>query len=299
LPLKEQRPQANLYVRSPSSGNGGYPAMGLSKKPDSPLQDIRLRQALSMLIDRDLLNEIFGDIERFAAAGIEVESLWHSHTPASWSTVWLDPKSDALGEGAKNFPYNPDEAASLLNAAGQFGMEIDYAKWSNMIAAWDRQVEVVAEMLQQGGHFKLNRVVEDYRSTYQPMYNRTTLYDGLASYQVVSGLPDWNMTMWNTTAPGVRNAYINDWDDVPGLHDIMLRHRDASDPEERVAIAHEWQKLLASEMPYIPYSQPEGTSTFQLAQPWFQNFGTFRSWGSTTESVDVSPHFWYDASLDR
>ena len=299
IPLKNQNPKALLYSQSPLLGNGGYRAMGLSKKPDSPLvRDVRIRRALSMLIDRDGLNEVFGNINAFEAAGIEVESAWHSHTPCSWNTIWLDPKEGKLGDTSKYFQYDPGEAANLLRASGNFGMRIEYASWANMITAWGQQVEVVSEMLQRDGHFVLDRKVGDYASWYQPTYNRSTLYDGLASFQVVSGLPDWNMTIWNTTAPGVRNAYINSWDDVPGLRDIMVRHRDERDPQRRVTIAHDWQKLMASEMPYIPYSQPSGTATFSFAWPWFGNYGVYKSWGSTTEQADVSIHYWHDKAKD-
>jgi ABC-type transport system substrate-binding protein len=297
LPMKRQKPDARLFSQTPTLGNRGYRAMGLSKKPDSPLQkDVRLRRAISMLIDRDGLNEVFGNITTFESNGVEVESVWHSHTPASWNTIWLDPKAGKLGDASKYFHHNPQEAANLLKAAGAYGSTIEYASWANMIASWGQQVEVVAQMLQGEGHFVLDRKVMDYSSEYQPKYNRSTLYDGIASFQVVSGLPDWNMTMWNVTAPGVRNAYINAWEDVPGLRDIMVKHRDEADPAKRISIAQDWQKLLANEMPYIPYSQPDGAATFSFAQPWFGNFGVYKSWGSTTEMADVSINYWHDKS---
>jgi ABC-type transport system substrate-binding protein len=299
IPLAKQNPDALLFSESPFLGNGGYRAMGLSKLPDSPLQkDKRIRQAISMLIDRDLLNEVLGNVSGFADEGIEVETGWHSHAPLSWNTVWLDPRADKLGAASKYFQYNPEEAAALLRAADSFGLKQDFAQWSNMISSWEQQVELVAEMLQKDGHLELNRVVLDYRGDYQPKYNRTTLYDGMASFQIVSGLPTFNMTIWNTTAPGVRNAYINEWDDVPGLQDIMIRHRDAQTTEDQIQAAHDWQTLLAEEMPLIPYSQPDGTADYSFAWPWFSNYGVPRAWGGGTGAADAYINLWYDASKD-
>jgi len=129
--------------------------------------------------------------------------------------IRLDPKSGKLGPDSKYFQHTPDEAAKLLRAAGKFGLEQEYTMWTPVDPAWQRQTEVVAQMLQEGGHFKLKTGTLDYNSAYQPQYLRSNnQFQGFAPFQVFSGLPDWNMVMWNHTNPGARNDYISDWNNV-------------------------------------------------------------------------------------
>ncbi|HEX5367918.1 MAG TPA: ABC transporter substrate-binding protein, partial [Dehalococcoidia bacterium] len=70
LQLKNESPQLNMYAISPFVGNLGGSNLNTSKLPDQPFNDVRIRYALSMLIDRDGYNEAFGNISKFEAAGI-------------------------------------------------------------------------------------------------------------------------------------------------------------------------------------------------------------------------------------
>jgi ABC-type transport system substrate-binding protein len=299
LTIKRENPGALLYQQTPRQGNGGYRLLSPSKRPDSPLMDARVLQAASMLIDRDALNDVFGNTGNFSKQGLEVESVWHSHTPASWSSIWLDPKSGKLGPDSKFFQHNPDEAARLLRAAGKFGLEQEYTMWTPVDPAWQRQTEVVAQMLQEGGHFKLKTATMDYNSAYQPLYLRSgNQFQGWAPFQVFSGLPDWNMVMWNHTNPGARNDYISDWNNVPGLKEVMEKSRMELDEQKRIGLAHEWQKLMAKHMPFIPYSMPSGTGSFSLAWPWYGNYGVFKTYGTFTDASDWYPRVWHDKAKE-
>jgi ABC-type transport system substrate-binding protein len=230
--------------------------------------------------------------------GHPLETAWHSHIP-SWAAL-ADPKAGKMGEESKWFQHNPDEAAKLLKAANKFGMQTDFAFWTPADASWQRQVEVVKGMLEEGGHFKPDLKITDYNSTYQPLYNRTdNQYQGIAAYQVYSGLPDFNMVMWNTTNPGARNSYIHDFNEVPGVKDIMQKARLEIDEKKKNAYFQEWGKLLAQHMPFIPYSWPGGAGTFTFAWPWYGNFGVQRTYGTATEPTDQLVYNWYDKSKDN
>ncbi len=305
--LKKENPDALMYQSSPLQGNGSTRVMVPSKIPGNPLLDTRVLHALSMLMDRDQLIEVFGDVSSFQKEGIPVETAWHSHIPASWSGVWQDPKSGKMGDQSKWFQHNPDEAAKLLKAANKFGMETDYAFWTPADASWERQVEVVKGMLEEGGHFKANLKITDYNSTYQPLYNRTdNQYPGIAAYQIYSGLPDFNMVMWNTTNPGARNSYIHDFNEVPGVKDIMTKARLEVDEKKKISYWQDWARLLADYMPFIPYSWPGGTGNwpegggaFSFAWPWYQNYRVFRTYGTSTDPTDQLTYSWYDKSKDN
>jgi len=300
LRLKKENPDALMYQTTPKQGNGGTRVMVPSKIPGNPLLDTRVLHAISMLIDRDLLIEVFGDVSNFEKEGIPLETAWHSHIPASWASIWQDPKAGKMGEESKWFQHNPDEAAKLLKAANKFGMQTDFAFWTPAQASWQRQVEVVKGMLEEGGHLKPELKITDYNSTYQPLYNRTdNQYQGIAAYQIYSGLPDFNMVMWNTTNPGARNSYIHDFNEVPGVKDIMQKARLELDEKKKNAYFQDWAKLLAQYMPFIPYSWPGGAGTFTFTWPWYGNYGVHRTYGTATEPTDQLVHHWYDKSKDN
>ena len=106
--IKRENPEALLVPADADQGNGSYrAALRPSSVPDSPLMDIRVLQAASMLIDRDALNDVFGNVSNLGKQGLEVESVWHSHTPASWAGIWLDPKAGKLGPDSKLVPAQP------------------------------------------------------------------------------------------------------------------------------------------------------------------------------------------------
>jgi len=74
-----------------------------------PFDNIDVRRALSMAIDRD---------EHPAARG-SIDYAWHSQLFGVGRTPWfLGPKNADFGENAKYYEYNPTEAKAMLAAAG-------------------------------------------------------------------------------------------------------------------------------------------------------------------------------------
>jgi ABC-type transport system substrate-binding protein len=87
--------------------------------PNSPWnKDPRVRQAISMSIDRDALTELGYNVKALKEAGLDVKTPWHNLIPAGETRWWLDPKSADQGSSKKFFEYNPTEAKALLSAAG-------------------------------------------------------------------------------------------------------------------------------------------------------------------------------------
>ena len=122
-------PQYNLNSRGSVSQ-----AINFSGRETSPLRDARIRQAASMVFDRDTFIDVFYNVSGFADAGIDVPYEWNSHIAASWGDkYWIDPRKQAkkLGEGAKYFEFNPEEAAKLMRAANAFGLEQNFTYHGN------------------------------------------------------------------------------------------------------------------------------------------------------------------------
>src|SRR5262249_7447751 len=103
LGLKKAHPKMVLYQTFPSlSGNSCWQT---SRQPGNIFNDVRARQAVWMLIDRDQYMEVVAGTDRFTSAGLPVVANWNSHIPAL-NPEWLDPKKNELGEGAKYFHLN-------------------------------------------------------------------------------------------------------------------------------------------------------------------------------------------------
>ena len=85
---------------------------------------------------------------------------------------------------------------------------------------------------------------------------------------------------------------------MPGLKEVMEKSRMEVDENKRVALAQEWQKLMAKNMPFIPYSMPSGTGQFSLAWPFYGNYGVFKTYGTFTDPADWYPKVWLDKSKE-
>jgi ABC-type transport system substrate-binding protein len=151
-------------------------------------------------------------------------------------------------------------------------------------------------MWQQDGHFKLKINGGDYNAWYQPTYLR-----GRAQWEGIAWTPggtpgnDIDIGIWGWYAPGARNDGIYAWDRVPGLENVMKRHRRESDVKKRQTITQELQKLLAKEMPSFPF--PGLATTFNLYWPFMGNAGWYRYPGSNNAAHQATLlHTWYDKS---
>lgn len=313
LTLKREQMELNMFPNSPFVGNGSQNYVGMSKLPDSDWEkDVRLRQALSMVIDRELYIDVFGNVSNFRREGLPIEWGVNSHVPCSWPNVWLDPRSRDFGPNAKylgwdpaagssilndqekRMEYNRNEAAKLLRAAGKFGKEetITYAAQGQF--GTPKQIEVLTEMWNTGGLFRIKQNPQDYTTIITPQYTfGKGQYPDLGTHPL-GGWSDWDIALWNTFSPSGRNDYVGH--DTPHLKEIMVRHRQELDPKKRIEIAHEWQRAVAKEMVIVPF--PGNSTTFGLAWPWIRNIGYFQTAGGSTAAQETWIHYWYDKSKD-
>jgi peptide/nickel transport system substrate-binding protein len=298
LTAKRESPEALMRSLTPFRGNANYHVIGMSKKADSPFEaDVRVRHAVSHLIDRVPWLDTFNNVSGFEKEGLPIEVGWHSHVPCSFYGVWLNPQDKEFGPNAKYFEYNPDEAAKLLRAAGKFGMESDFtyhAVGGFGGPQYPKQMEVFAQMLQAGGHFKLNIKVEDYTSVITPNFTFSHgQYNGITAHPFGSWA-DWDLGMWNAYTPSGGNDVVGH--DTPELKEIMVRHRRELDAKKRIEISNEWQRKIPEFMPVVPF--PGDTTRFILHWPWLANVGWFDAAGGGVPSNETFIHYWYDKSKD-
>lgn len=295
LSMKREAREALLLPTSPFQGNTSQIYIGMSKKPDSPFEkDIRIKHAISLLIDRDAYVDAVNNVSGFRKEGLPVEYGINSHVPCSWPRVWLDPRSKEFGPNAKYFEHNPDEAAKLLRAAGAFGLETTFNLSNNPVFGLQRHLEMLAQMWSAGGHFKVNVVTHDHNTFYTPrIHFAKGQYDGLATHPL-GGWPHWDIALWNTFTPSGGNDYVAY--DIPELKNLMVKHRQEADPRKQIEIAHEWQRAIAYHMPIVPSAGI--ATTFSLAWPWLGNAGWHYVTGGGVAAQETVIHLWYDKSKD-
>jgi peptide/nickel transport system substrate-binding protein len=295
LPMKREQQDLHMIPITPLRGQGSINYIGMSKLPDSKWErDVRLRQALSMVLDRDGYIDAFYNVSGFEKEGLPIDVGWNTHVPCSWPSIWLDPKKDELGENSKFFQHRPDEAAALLRAANAFGAEdtLTYAQQGQF--GTSRQIEVLVQMMNEGGHFKITQNPQDYTTIITPRYTfGKGQYPDLGTHPL-GGWVDWEIPMWNTFSPGGRNDYVGH--ETPHLKEIMLRYRNELDDGKRVQIAKEWQIAMAKEMLLVPF--PGQATGFGFAYPWFGNAGYHDVAGGGVAPQETLIHAWYDKSKD-
>jgi ABC-type transport system substrate-binding protein len=291
LNIKKDQEKLLMYETdlSPSTSVMTYGWMG-----ENPFKDERVRQAISMSFDRDLDIDVRFNTEEFAAAGIPVRTAWNSHlsnydawVKAGW---WLDPQGTELGEGAKYFAYNPDEAKKLLAAAGYpngFDVKFNYPNAQQ----FDRGniVEPYFFYLQEIGLNVIDGGQTDYTGDYIPN-NRDARgeFDGLAYHSVTGSIPvvvDPTSALVATHLPssgvtfhgysvGGGGARTGD----PALIEILEKAKIERDTDVRRSLLHEAQRYLAVKQWSL--SEPGGATGYYLAWPAVQNY---RTWQSTNQ----------------
>ena len=284
LPVKQRHPELVLQ-QEPSIGAPEAYYVMFSGKKDSPLQDVRLRRAASMLMDRDAYAETFYNLAPFRDAGIPVETVWHSHLAAQ-GAAWVDPKGNDLGEGAKFFQHNPEEARKLISAAGATAQTFAY---------WSRQrtpdfPTVIANMLSDG--FQLDAKILDTQTEWRPFVQQSkgAKVDGFVGDAIAAGYNDESFLINKYTPSGKFSVAP---DPIPGITDAIKRARQELDADKRNNMLKQVQRDLAMQMPDIP--ELSLGSRFALNWPWIKNFGVF-TWGGIfhSSSSRVYTEYWFD-----
>src|SRR5690606_22543160 len=119
------------------------------QEPDAPWRDERFRYAISMAQDRDATLDLGYNTIALSEAGLDVALTWNNLVPAGFGERWwLDPQSDAFGDGAQYFQYNVDEARALIEAGGWNGHTFTY-RWSNNVygSTFNRIAEAVGNFI--------------------------------------------------------------------------------------------------------------------------------------------------------
>lgn len=269
-----------ILMRADLSGGLTVNYFGYRELETAPYRDERVRQALSMTIDRKQRYEYFQNTAEFEAQGLPKRLRYNSHFSAG-SYFWLNPFEDELGENSRYFKYDLAEARRLMQAAGHtqpLEIETHAHTGPNYGAAYQESAQIMVDMWNRSGLFR----IRDNHPTYAdwlPRIYQNRDYRGIAlAHLGFGGNGDNDISLYNMyhmasggTYRGLGDGTRND----PTVEAMIERQRREMDPERREAQMHDIQKYLAKKM-YIITTEGLADS-FYFRWPWIRNFG-WPSW---------------------
>jgi peptide/nickel transport system substrate-binding protein len=215
-----------------------------------PFNDPRVRQAVSMSINRD----------NFIKVIYNGRGSWNNFIPWALSEWWLDPQGADQGPTAKYFKYDPAGARELLAAAGHpDGLQVTMLSTPGYGDVFVQGVELVQQDLKSGG-IDATIKMQEYAS-----YIATTFagkFEG--GDQLVFGLEtpftephDFLFNMYHPS--GTRNhAGVND-EKLTAMIDQQMRTLDRAERKKQI---YDIQRYLAEQMYYPPGVAPYRTAGF-------------------------------------
>lgn len=243
------------------------------QNPSSAFHDVRMRQAVSMAIDRKGLIDL----------AFDGKGTWSNIIPAGLGKWWLDPQGKDIGDPGKSFQHNPAQAKQLLTAAGHADTPFKFLYPNNAYGdTFNSASDAVRGMLTEAG-FKLQVVTVDYLKDWINN-GQGYFWHGVPANSIGHGIQspftDPDDYLSNILAPGGnRNSEsIND----PALNTVIKQQQQEFDQTKRLQLVYQAQKLADAQMYYVP--TVIGTS-FVLSQPWAKNYFPVGNYAYGTESV--------------
>lgn len=311
LSTKRELPQ--LLLRQADSYGTAQSSLAFGYDGDSPWKDERLRQAASMLIDRETLVNLKTNRERLEAAGLPVGVRYHTAIGAGWEGYWVDPRDEAsFGPTAQYFRFEQVEARRLIIAAG-FPDGIDtllhYAA-SSEGSAYTRTTELVSGMLHEGGirarldpHEFQNDWVPNYFFGYNGIANVGKQMKGFPGliYRTSLSYPNFASQAFATLhrsgtrfigmTPDGKNAGAGD----PEVNRRVEEIRREFDTARQKTLALDFARIMARKSYDIPMP-PHASLGFSLSWPVIGNLGVYRGWPAGSAATESNLHLWIDSS---
>jgi ABC-type transport system substrate-binding protein len=290
LPLKRDVPKLNMsqtpaYQRTAN-------VIFFSSRPDSPWKDARVRQAASMLLDRDLILDTIFATKNFTDAGLPAEKAWHTHIPSGETLYYEDPKTGAFGPSSKHFKRDPAAAKALLRAAG-FTAPIKQPWTVSTHTLHDRYTPIFVEMMQEFKDFEFTQEKPQNIQQFQNDYIfGEGKFNGVTS-SITTVYPDVDGLIQNNygSAGGFQVMTFTDDKTVQ----LSRTQRSEFDATKRKAQVQELARHLGDQLFNIPF--PGDVRGFNLAWPQLGNYQGLIT-QSASEAVETWPYFWHDKSKE-
>ena len=230
-----------LY-RAPSYGIH-YLAMNTQKKP---FDDPRVRQALSMAIDKAGLLET-------TWAGLGEAGIKSPATPSMWT--YEQEIFQAAYDALPSFDLDLDKAKALIKEAGAEGAKGDIL---NSLPIDQEQAIAIQAAAKEIGLDLAPRKVEFTEKLAEELSGEATRKYACTVTQWASDIPDpaGNLFVLFHSKNLVTNntAYVN-----PKVDELFDKQRDSTDPAERAKLLTEAQALIVQDQPVAVFYSPDTT----------------------------------------
>lgn len=242
-----------------------------------PFNDVRVRQAVSMALDRD--NTI-----KIICAG---RGNWNNAVPWAMTEWWLDPRAADMGPNAKFFNYDLAAAKQLLTDAGYpNGFRAELLSTAGYGDVFVQAVELVQHDLAALG-IDATIHMQDYADYVSTTFQGKFEGANQLAFGILSPPSEPYLHLSNLFSPrGARNsAGVND----PPLATTIEQLRQVFDIEQRKKLVFDIQRSVAEKAYYVPYVA--GMTTAALS-PRVRNFFANSDFGFGAE---VAPKLWLDS----
>ena len=259
--VKQQMPKAQRLSGFTASG-AGRPLYFQLGDPSSLFQDVRLRRAISLAIDRQAIGKALFD-DQYAL----------SFMIALGYGKWALKMEDLPSETAQWYKYDPAQAKKLISETGADGLSFKYAyisNWPNRSEQLNKQDFTVNNMLNAVG-LKTTLVPLDFvkdflgggKGVLQGNFAKDTLLSG-----GVNNIPNVDLVLFQyfDSKSAISQTRLHD----PTLDAMMDKGRTIINTDERVKAYKEIQKYIADKM-YDVAGTPQAFD-YRIVQPSVQGY---------------------------
>jgi ABC-type transport system substrate-binding protein len=308
---KKDVPQT-LLRQAESFGTAISPVITFGYEGDSPFKDVRMRQALSMLVDRDAFIDVVDNRQGFRNDGLELPVALNAAVAPGWTGYWIDPADEKeFGPNHKYLKLNIAEAKKLMAAAGfANGLTTDvFYNADNTYGAEYHKTQQVYEGMLQAGGIKLNHKsfpYQVYRDTYYDAYLSKGYIEGTKkgfngiNHRALRGFPTVAAGLYGTmhkdggffqgSTPDGRNPHLGD----PKVMDLIDKLKAEPDLKRQQALVHEVVRYLAQQVYSVP--RPASVKAFSLSWPAIGNLGVTQSYAGANQMAEVRLDHWVDTT---
>jgi peptide/nickel transport system substrate-binding protein len=276
---------------------------------NSIFRDVRMRQAVSMALDREAYADTIENRTGFAKDGLDIEVAFNTVLSAGWGEFWLDPKDSAkFGPAAKFLQHNPEEAKKLMAAAGH-GNGVDFDFFHNREAtygaAYGSTVEIYQGMLADIGlrarlqgqpyaqwlaNWHYGYIPANYRAGSVKGFNGIGLAAERQRYTPAISLyglmhPDGDAFHGAVNPAGTNSGIDGD----PKLTADLARLRQETDRGRAMTLTHDIIRYATENAIYVP--KPSTSKPYSVWWPAIANNFVYNS--ST-----VGPNIWAETRLN-
>ena len=288
------------------------PVLTFGWEQGSQFRDQRLRQALSMMIDREAYIDVIDNRENFRKDGLELPVALNTVVPAGWGPYWLDP-ADAkdFGPNAKYLSLDLAEAKKLTAAAGfNDGFEFDMNFGAGQYGAvYERQVQVLAGMFENGG-LRPKQIGITPNSLWLDQYSRGYRSKEYAAGQKkgFTGIALVPERTYPSAAIQVYNQFHKDGQGYRGMvpaggsviegdpksNELAIKISQEFDRDRQIALVHDLIRHATGQTYYVP--RISAAKAYSLWWPAIGNVGAYVSYPGASNWTDVRLNWWIDDS---